>query len=177
MPIIILISYQHRKHNTAMAYIWLKVPIIINFWILCLLYVVNLLKSVDLIDQNILFGLDKISISILFLSFFVLVRELVFFEQLLSNDDESLFISESDSMDCVSNSSPLQTRDIRANEEQDQQPDFPLYDNIISKPVKYDQGNKEEAIMNAVYPVERARLSQNQKKNISMENELIEIIK
>lgn len=31
--------------------------------------------------------------------------------------------------------------------------------------------------MNSVYPVERARLSQNQKKNISMDNELVEIIK
>lgn len=31
--------------------------------------------------------------------------------------------------------------------------------------------------MNAVYPVEKARLSQNQKKNVSMENELVEIIK
>jgi hypothetical protein len=80
-----------------MAYIWLKVPIIINFWILSLLYVVNLLKSVDLIDQNILFGLDKICVSILFLSLFVLIRELVFFEHLLSDDDNDLFKSELDS--------------------------------------------------------------------------------
>ena len=80
LPVIILTVYQHIKHNKAMAYIWLKVPIIINFWVLSLLYVVNLLKSVDLIDQNILFGLDKICVSILFLSLFVLVRELVFFE-------------------------------------------------------------------------------------------------
>ena len=68
-----------------MAYIWLKVPIIINFWTLCMLYVVNLLKTVDLIDENILFGLDKICIIILFLSLFVLVRELVFFEHLLAD--------------------------------------------------------------------------------------------
>ena len=36
---------------------------------------------------------------------------------------------------------------------------------------------EEETILNAVYPVEKARLSQNQKKNLAMENELIEIIK
>ena len=92
-----------------MPYSLLKVPVILNFWILGLVYVINLAKRIELIDQDILQGLDKLCISIVFLSLFVLIRELVFFEQLLFENenkntysgvnDLNLFNSENDSQD------------------------------------------------------------------------------
>ena len=80
---IMKMIYETRRHHNEMPYYPIKVPVFLIFWSLGLLQVFNILRAESLVGVNVINGVEKCLICLMFFSFFSLMREYVFFENLL----------------------------------------------------------------------------------------------